>query len=129
MSIVIDAGAAPGLVIDGGDAVRLFVVSEGNSLTLMSLTFGALSGISIAEGVDQAKTCGGCAFRVGTCANQSAITTGDADLCTHPGEGDFMCHEHLDAEGNPTRKCAGFTQARKGRIRRPSAGRGWPDPH
>ena len=55
--------------------------------------FGALHGVVLAAGVKSDKTCGGCAFRLGTPANQSPITTGDADWYFHPGEGDCLCHE------------------------------------
>jgi hypothetical protein len=51
--------------------------------------------------------CDGCAFRKGTAANQSIITTADARDCTRDAES-FHCHEHLDEHGNPTRKCAGY---------------------
>lgn len=29
------------------------------------------------------------------------------------GEQQFMCHEDLDEEGRPTRKCRGFKQAKQ----------------
>lgn len=67
----------------------------------------------IAEGIAQDETlCGGCAFRLGTAANQSPITTIDADDCAHPGEQPFMCHETLDDNGNPQEACGGFAKAR-----------------
>jgi hypothetical protein len=37
-NITIDGSGAPGLVIDGGNAVRLFAVAGGNTLTLENLT-------------------------------------------------------------------------------------------
>lgn len=76
--------------------------------------FGALNGVALAASVDQTKTCGGCAFRLGTPANQSPVTTCDAGWCSD-GEVEFWCHEDLDAKGKPRRKCVGFTQARKRR--------------
>lgn len=75
--------------------------------------FGALFGVSLAKGIDQDKLCAGCAFRIGTVANQCPSTTIDADWCAHPGERPFMCHEDLDEAGNPTRGCAGFAQKRR----------------
>ena len=74
---------------------------------------GALGGVLLAAGVDPAKVCGGCAFRVGTWANQSPSTGYDAEACLEGDEDHFMCHEGLDEQGDPTRKCAGFAQARK----------------
>lgn len=77
--------------------------------------FGALQGICLATSVDPADLCGGCAFRLGTPANQSPSTTSDADWCSHPGETNFMCHEDLDDRGEPTRGCRGFAQTRAAR--------------
>ncbi len=37
-NITIDGSAAPGLAIDGGNALRLFAVTSGDSLTLENLT-------------------------------------------------------------------------------------------
>ena len=79
--------------------------------------FGALSGVALAEGIDQAPLCHGCAFRLGTPANQSPITTCDADWCSHPGEEPFYCHEDRDENDDPTRGCAGFAQMRKRRTK------------
>lgn len=77
--------------------------------------FGALQGVMLAAKVDAPDACGGCAFRLGTIANQSPITTADADYCSHPDEAPFMCHEHLDDNGDPTRGCAGFAKLRAAR--------------
>jgi hypothetical protein len=100
--------------------IELLLIAEGGMhpheaerVNLPTL-FGAPNGVLLAQGVDQTKTCGGCAFRLGTCANQSPSTTCDADWCSG-GEDHFMCHEDLDEAGNPTRKCTGFTQARRSR--------------
>ena len=73
--------------------------------------FGACNGAIIAAGVDQEGLCDGCAFRVGTHANQSPVTTCDADYCSHPGEQPFMCHDHMENEA-PTRACVGFARLR-----------------
>lgn len=74
--------------------------------------FGALHGVVIADGIDETKLCGGCAFRIGTPANQCHSTIEDALYCGEPGERPFMCHEHLDERGEPTRACAGWAQFR-----------------
>lgn len=74
--------------------------------------FGACNGAIIASGVEQDGLCGGCAFRVGTHANQSPVTTCDADYCSHPGEQPFMCHEDITEDGNPKRACVGFARLR-----------------
>jgi hypothetical protein len=57
--------------------------------------------------------CEGCAFRIGTPANQSPITASDAQYCASPGEAPFFCHadETMDA-GRPTKPCPGWVLAR-----------------
>ncbi|OWK35167.1 hypothetical protein FRUB_10009 [Fimbriiglobus ruber] len=95
------------MVENNREMAELLLITEGGlspdeaAKANLPTLFGALGGILLTEGVDQAKTCGGCAFRLGTCANQSPSTTCDADWCSHPGEQDFMCHEDLDDQGNP----------------------------
>ncbi len=80
--------------------------------------FGAVMGAKLAkfgcEGM-----CSGCAFSLGSHANQSASTTTDADWCGHPGEQPFMCHEGLDDDGEPTRPCAGWVKFRQARKAHP----------
>jgi hypothetical protein len=120
-------GMANSVAENSREAVETLLVTEGGmqpheaEKVNLPTMFGALSGILLTEGVDQAKTCGGCAFRLGTWANQSPSTTYDADWCSNPGEDDFHCHENLDVGGNPTRKCTGFTQFRRHRSRTTSA--------
>lgn len=75
---------------------------------------GALSGVRIAI-EPTSKMCGGCAFRRGTMANQSIITTFDARWSTDGNE-KFMCHELSDDENEPTRVCAGYAAVRKAFI-------------
>ena len=78
--------------------------------------FGALMGVKLARhGCEDA--CSGCAFRLGTAANQSPSTTTDADWCGHPGEQPFMCHEDLDDRGQPTKICQGWVRLRQARKR------------
>lgn len=101
------------------EMVELVLITEGGmhphtaeKVNLPTL-FGALNGIALAHGVDESKLCGGCAFRLGTPANQSPCTTIDAETTIEPGEVIFMCHEDVDARGQPTKACAGFAQARR----------------
>ena len=72
---------------------------------------GALMGVSLAAGVDPRKVCNGCAFRLGSVANQCSPTQHDARDAV-AGEHVFMCHEDLDTRGKPTHGCRGFAQAR-----------------
>lgn len=83
-----------------------------NSSTL----FGALQGVELANQVNQKKTCVGCAFRLGSAANQSPCTTTDADSSLRGDDGPFMCHEHLDESGEPTRVCGGYSQLKRRQL-------------
>lgn len=119
-------GLANSVVANNREMAEMLLITEAKmhpheaeKVNLPTL-FGALNGVILARGVDQSKTCGGCAFRLGTCANQSPSTTCDADWCSD-GEVQFMCHEDLDPAGNPTQKCTGFTQARRSRRKAGSA--------
>ncbi|WP_150296404.1 hypothetical protein [Pseudomonas extremaustralis] len=73
---------------------------------------GACQGVMIASKCDPAGACHGCAYRLGSIANQSPITTCDAEFMAHDRKG-FMCHAHLDAEGEPTKVCVGHAKAAK----------------
>lgn len=73
---------------------------------------GACQGVMIASKCDPAGACHGCAYRLGSIANQSPITTCDAEFIAHDRKG-FMCHAHLDAEGEPTKVCVGHAKAAK----------------
>lgn len=74
--------------------------------------FGALNGLTLAVGIDQDKLCHGCAYRVATCANQSPVTTCDADYQQQSSDM-FWCHEEMKPDGSPAHKCRGFLQQRK----------------
>jgi hypothetical protein len=114
-------GLANSVVENNREMVELILITEGGmhphtvEKANLPTIFGALNGVILTDGVDQTKTCGGCAYRLGTPANQSPCTTVDADWCAKT-EDKFLCHQDLDHKGNPTRKCTGFTQARKRRL-------------
>jgi hypothetical protein len=75
---------------------------------------GALMGVSLAHGVDAARVCATCAFRLGSVANQCAPTQHDAKDAVR-GEFAFMCHEGVDEKDVAAAKhgCRGFALARK----------------
>lgn len=75
--------------------------------------FGALQGVKLANAAATDKVCGGCAYRLGTPANQSPVTTCDADWCDKGSGYDFMCHEDLDDGGNPKHICRGHGRVAK----------------
>jgi hypothetical protein len=74
--------------------------------------FGALKGVELAQGIDVSKICGGCAFRLGTAANQSPCTTGDAADCVTDTT-IFMCHEDVDEKGQAKHACPGYAQSKR----------------
>lgn len=74
--------------------------------------FGALKGVQLADGIDVSRVCKGCAFRLGTPANQSPCTTGDAADCVTDTTL-FMCHEDLDDNGAVKHACPGYAQSRR----------------
>lgn len=57
-------------------------------------------------------TCPGCAYRLGTPANTSPVTTSDAIYCRQELSR-FYCHADLDDQGNPVRTCVGHAKAMK----------------
>ncbi len=73
---------------------------------------GACQGVMIANKCDPAGACHGCAYRLGSIANQSPITTCDAEFMAHDPKG-FLCHAHLDGDGEPTKVCVGHAKAAK----------------
>lgn len=108
------------VVENNREMIELFLITEGDmhphtaeKINLPTL-FGALNGLILAEGIDQSRVCKGCAYRVGTPANTSPVTTCDADW-QQKQDDMFWCHEHITIEGKPTRKCTGFLQHRKHR--------------
>ena len=114
-------GMANAVVANCHDALEQFLVVEkdwhpyqAEKVNFPTL-FGALNGVKLAEGVNQEKTCHGCACRLGSLANQSPSTTCDVDSCLQ-GDDRFMCHEELDEEGNPTKRCIGFQMHQKKRM-------------
>lgn len=114
-------GLANSVVANNRESIEIFGIVEGGmhpneaeKLNLPSI-FGACNGAMLAAEIDPAATCEGCAFRIGTLANQSPATTSEADWCGYPGEQPFMCHMDLDDKGEPTKGCAGFAQLRASR--------------
>lgn len=111
-------GLANSVVENNREMIEIILICEGGmsdreaEKANLPTIFGALNGIQLAEGVDTSRACHGCAFRLGSCANQSPVTTTDADHAGNPGEFNFMCHEDLDERGEPTKGCAGFAQVR-----------------
>ncbi|AXN23833.1 TPA: hypothetical protein NID51_001914 [Pseudomonas aeruginosa] len=74
--------------------------------------FGALQGVVLAATVNPRGTCACCAYRLGTPANTSPVTTSDAIYCRQELSR-FYCHADLDDQGNPVRTCVGHAKAMK----------------
>lgn len=81
--------------------------SEGANVPTL---FGACQGVLLANSAQSASMCHGCAFRLGSCANTSPITTSDV-MWQRDNADAFMCHEEMDENGKPTKHCAGFAVA------------------
>lgn len=73
---------------------------------------GACQGVIIASKCEPTGTCHGCAYRLGSIANQSPIATSDADYVAYDKKG-FMCHAFVDEFGEPTKVCVGHAKANK----------------
>jgi len=78
---------------------------------------GALAGVKLANSVDPRGACHGCAFRLGSVANQCPSTTMDAVWCQTDVHR-FMCHARgvLD-DGTPTVRCVGDAKAQRSLVR------------
>ena len=109
-------GMANAIVDNCRSMVEIVLVTEGDlhphtaEKVNLPTVLGALQGIELAELGACAKMCHGCAFRRGSEANQSAVTTADAEWCLEPGNPVFLCHVDMTAD-RPDRVCAGYGRA------------------
>lgn len=71
---------------------------------------GACQGVQLAAKCDPAGACYGCAYRLGSVANQSPIATSDAEYVAENARG-FGCHAETDTHGNATKVCVGHAKA------------------
>lgn len=94
------------LITEGG--VHLHTAEKIN----MPTVFGALNGIGLAGNCDSKGVCVGCAYRLGSAANQCLSTVIDAEY-TAEGFDKFYCHDELDERGDPVRPCAGHQKVLK----------------
>jgi hypothetical protein len=110
-------GLANSVVANTREFVELYLVTECNhhphtaeQINLPTI-HGALQGVRAAIKPVRGM-CKGCAYRLGTAANQSPITAFDAEHTSQSSGDPFHCHEGLDERGEPTRLCAGYAAAR-----------------
>lgn len=110
-------GLANSVVNNNKFCIELFGIVSGdydpssNEEYNLPTIFGALNGIELAASIPRQRgLCHGCAYRLGTPANQSPITTEDADYLAEENGRQFWCHEHVDENGKPTRVCGGHKQ-------------------
>ncbi len=113
-------GMANSVVENNREMIELLLITEGGEdphtaeQANLPTMRGALQGVAIAAGVDANKVCHGCAYRLGSAANQSPITSDDARwVLEESHRHEFLCHEDVDERGNPKHLCRGFGQARK----------------
>lgn len=116
-------GLANSVVQNNRGMIEVILIGEGDmhpyqaEKANLPTIFGALQGVKLANSVQPKAACQGCAYRLGTMANQSPATTGDAAWCASDSYGeDFMCHERLDEAGQPRRVCIGHAQRLKGKA-------------
>lgn len=94
--------------------IELYLVTECNhtdkiaAMINLPTVFGALFGAEVAIKPTKGM-CGTCAFRLGTFANQSPVTSHDAKWSSET-DCKFMCHEDLDEHNEPTKPCAGYAK-------------------
>lgn len=86
----------------------------------MPTLLGALAGVVLANQMDPKGACHGCAFRLGSVANQSPSTTLDAQWCQDDVHR-FMCHARgVQPDGTPTVRCVGDSKAQRALVRAPA---------
>lgn len=117
-------GLANSVVDNNREMVELFLITEADihpetarKINLPTI-FGALQGVEIAVNPKTRGMCSGCAYRSGTPANQSPITTIDAKDCAF-GEivFQFNCHMRPDPEEiSKATACKGYRAAQKRRL-------------
>ncbi len=82
----------------------------------MPTLLGALAGVALANQVDPKGACHGCAFRLGSVANQSPSTTADVQWCQDDAQC-FMCHARgVLPDGTPTIRCIGDRKAQRALV-------------
>lgn len=108
-------GLANSVVENNRECIELFGILNGEDPHMVErynlpTIFGALMGVELAATIPRQRgLCHGCAYRLGTPANQSPVTTDDADYIAQCDNENFWCHEHLENE-LPTKVCGGHKQ-------------------
>lgn len=112
-------GMANSVVANNRDAIEIFQILPGEAhpdragnINLPTI-FGALMGADLARKSKAKGRCEGCALRIGTLANQSPSTTCDVEYVLGDYEEAFWCHENLNEQGLPTRKCPGWAEVKR----------------
>lgn len=97
------------------ESVELFLVTDchqhphdAEKINLPTL-MGAAKGSQHAVGPFPGQ-CHGCAFRLGSYANQSLVTMIDAADCVADMD-QFNCHINTDSKGEPTNPCVGYLRS------------------
>ncbi len=108
-------GMANSVIANNRECIELFGICEGTlhphnarQINLPTL-FGAAVGAKLAlRAAGCKRMCHGCAYRLGTPANQSPVTTCDADYAREEADHmDFLCHEAPQKK----RRCRGHAKA------------------
>jgi hypothetical protein len=112
-------GMANSVIANNREAIEVFGICEGtlhphnaHQINLPTL-IGAIQGTQLSHRAKNARRmCHGCAYRLGSLANQSFVTTIDADF-QRENQDEFWCHENTNQRGKPTKRCRGHQAALK----------------
>lgn len=107
------------------EAVELVLITTGDwhphaaeKINIPSIQ-GALLGVGVAASIAKdAGACGGCAYRLGSIANQCASTVLDCNSTVENGD-KFYCHEKLDSDGAINTLCVGHARRAKAMASQP----------
>lgn len=109
-------GLANSVSLNTREFVEMYLVLECKHLPMtaakinLPTVVGALHGIFTAIPPSKGM-CDGCAFRLGSVANQCEVTTLDANWSVNNLDKNFYCHEDLKPNGEPQHLCAGYAKA------------------
>lgn len=109
-------GLANSVILNSREFVEMFLITyykeypeTAEKINLPTIQ-GALAGVKTAVPPSKGM-CHGCAFRLGSVANQCEVTTMDAQCAAENRDKNFYCHEDMNEDGSPKHLCAGYAKA------------------
>lgn len=107
-SVVQNCRKAAELFVSENTDVHPYIAAQISLPTMLGACMGA--SLNAKCHLLPSAACHGCAYRIGSIANQSESATDDAAYALIDRKG-FMCHAELDNEGDPVRVCVGHAKA------------------